>query len=402
MSDGALVLASDYRGLGVAQSLGRHGVPVMVLDEPDGSVPLARYSRYVKKVLPFPPGSESAQVESLLELGEREGLRGWTLIPTRDDAAALCSRYLDDLRPFFRLSVPSWDVLRWTCDKRLGYQLAAEVGIPYPRTWELDGSGVDGLDCEYPVIIKPSVKRDVNALTVAKAWRVEDRAALRRRYDAALTFMDPSEILIQELIPGGGDCQLSFAALADGGRPVASLVARRTRQFPMDFGRASTFVETIDDPEVAEFGTRLLARTRHTGVIEIEFKRDPRARVLKLLDLNPRVWGWHTLGRRAGTDFSWLLWRLLHRDVPQPTQARSGARWMWLAADIPIAARELLGQRLGVREYIRQFRRPVEFGTLTLDDPLPGLAELPLHLVGAARRRLRRDTEPAARWLPVT
>src|SRR5947207_14863310 len=101
MTDGAVVLASDYRGLGVAQSLGPRGVPVIVLEEPDGSVPLAKFSRYVKRVAPLPAGDEPSQVQSLLEIGEREGLRGWTLIPTRDDAASLCSRHEDTLSPFF-------------------------------------------------------------------------------------------------------------------------------------------------------------------------------------------------------------------------------------------------------------------------------------------------------------
>jgi D-aspartate ligase len=401
MTEGAVVLASDYRGLGVAQSLGPHGVPIMVLEDADASVPLAKYSRYVKRVAPLPPGDEPSQVQSLLEIGEREGLRGWMLIPTRDDASSLCSRYADQLTPFFRLSVPPWDVLRWTCDKRLVHQLADDVGIAYPRTWQIDAGGIDEIT-DYPAIIKPSVHRDVNPLTVAKAWRVDDAEELRRKYEAALACMDSTEILVQELIPGDGECQLSFAALADKGRPLATLVARRTRQFPMDFGRASTFVETIDDPEVEEAGTRLLAQIGYTGIIEVEFKRDPRGPILRLLDLNPRVWGWHTLGKRAGADFSWLLWRLMHGDVPQPTRARPGVRWMWLAADIPIATRELLGRRLSIRRYVQQFRPPIEFGTLTLHDPAPGLAEVPLHLAASLRRRLLGETGAAGPRFPVT
>ena len=58
--------------------------------------------------------------------------------------------------------------------------------------------------------------------------------------------------MVQEFIPGGGGCQFSFAALCSEGQPLASIVARRTRQFPPDFGRASTFVETVDEPGVIE------------------------------------------------------------------------------------------------------------------------------------------------------
>lgn len=38
----------------------------------------------------------------------------------------------------------------------------------------------------------------------------------------------------------------------------------------------------------------------------------PRSGVLKLLDVNLRVWAWHTLGKRAGIDFAYLLWRALN------------------------------------------------------------------------------------------
>lgn len=44
----------------------------------------------------------------------------------------------------------------------------------------------------------------------------------------------------------GADTQLACAVLVESGEVLHSLVARRTRQYPADFGRASTFVETIE------------------------------------------------------------------------------------------------------------------------------------------------------------
>ena len=46
----------------------------------------------------------------------------------------------------------------------------------------------------------------------------------------------------------------------------------------------------------------------------------PGDRGYRLLDVNPRVWGWHSLGDRAGVDFSYLVWRMAsgfprHEDV---------------------------------------------------------------------------------------
>ena len=63
---------------------------------------------------------------------------------------------------------------------------------------------------------------------------------------------DPDTLMVQELIAGGGEAQLSYAALCRDGVPLAAVTARRTRQYPAEFGRASTFVETIECPEIVE------------------------------------------------------------------------------------------------------------------------------------------------------
>jgi D-aspartate ligase len=379
MPEGVVVLGGDYRGLGVIQSLGRRGIPAIVLH--DRRREIAAFSRYVSHAVRWPEGDEDSRIEFILDLALRLELQGSMLVPTRDDTAALCARNLPRLRPVFRVSVPSWDVMKWAYDKRLTNSLAAEVGIPVPRTWNAGLEGVDRSEIDYPVIVKPAVKSSVNALTIAKAWRADEPESLARLLEQASVLMPPAELLVQELIPGDGANQFSFATLAVDGRPITSLVARRTRQYPMDFGRASTFVETIEHATVADFSSRILEAMNYTGLVEIEFMRDPRSDTLKLLDINARVWGWHSVGRRVGMDFSLLLWRLMRGDTPAPLTAPAGVRWMWPAADVPTAFGEIRKRRLRIRDYVRNFRRPVDYATLAVDDPVPGLIELPLQLL---------------------
>ena len=111
----------------------------------------------------------------------------------------------------------------------------------------------------FPAILKPAYKTTLNQFTMAKAWPVNSHAELIEKYGEACAFTSPESIMVQEIIPGGGEAQLSFAALADQGMVIASITAQRTRQYPMDFGRASTYVETIEDEEVAEAGRRVIA-----------------------------------------------------------------------------------------------------------------------------------------------
>src|SRR5205823_11244127 len=134
----------------------------------------------------------------------------------------------------------------------------------------------------------------------------------------------------------GGEAQFSYAALCWEGRPLVWAVARRTRQYPMDFGRFSTYVETVERPEIEEPARRLIAAMRFSGLVEVEFKRDGRDGRDKLLDVNARMWGWHTLGRRAGVDFIYLLWRLIQGEPVPEMQVPTGLRWVRTVTDLPI------------------------------------------------------------------
>jgi predicted ATP-grasp superfamily ATP-dependent carboligase len=385
---GALLLGADYRALGAVRSLGRRGIDVAVLREHEE--PLAALSRYATRDFAWPAGDDAARVAFLLDLAGRESLEGWALIPSADQTAALVARHHDALAERFVLTSPAWRVLRWAYDKRLTYDLAARLGIPVPRTAR-PGSVEEAAAVElgFPAIVKPAVKEDLNRLTAAKAWRVDGPEELAARWKEAASLVDPDVLLVQELVPGGRDSQFSYVALCDEGEPRAALTARRTRQYPADFGRASTYVETVDCPELVEPSQRLLRDLRFTGLVELEYKRDARDGVLKLLDINPRLWGWQSLCGRAGVDFPYLLWRQVSGEPPSAVTPRSGVGWLRLSTDTPTALRELAGGRLSWREYVGSLRRPREAAIFARDDPMPGLSELPLLAFVLGRRLLR-------------
>lgn len=374
---GAMVMGADYRGLGVVRSLGRRGIPVWVLHE-DGQL-LATTSRYAQRSLGWRSGDDTERVDFLLDLASKNGLERWVLIPTGDEGAALVARHHDELAERYRLTTPHWDILRWAYDKRLTYRLADKLQVSHP--WTLYPSSRRGLaeaNCPFPVILKPAFRNNFNRLTAAKAWRVDDRQSLLARYDEACALIDPELLMVQELIPGWGEAQFSYAAICQEGRPLAWLVARRLRQFPMDFGRASTCVETVDEPAVIEPSVRMLQAMKFTGIVETEFKLDTRDGQYKLLDINARPWGWHSLGGRAGVDFSYLVWlQACGAPIPE-SRPQIGVRWLRASTDLRTVILEILRGRLSLSEYVRSLRGPRESAIFSPDDPWPGLLELPL------------------------
>ncbi len=370
---GAIVIGGNYRALGIVRSLGRHGIPVWVLTDEHR---LAGYSRYATRSLVWPK-EEARQLDLLHELCAQHGLGGWVLFPSGDEDAGVIARHHASLSQEFRLTVPPWETLSFSYDKRLTHQLAADLGLPFPLTlYPRNQAEVESLPCEFPVILKPAIKEGFNAFVHAKAWRATKRDELYASYRRACALVPPEIIMVQELIPGGGEAQYSYAALCESGKPLVSLVARRTRQYPVDFGRLSTFVETVDEPEVEKASLALLAALGYTGIVEIEFKRDPRNGQYKLLDINPRVWGWHTLARQYGGDFPYLFWQLLHGNPMAETRITPGLRWLRLTTDLLAAGSEIIHGHLTLAAYFRSFQKPLELAVLSRDDPLPGLFEV--------------------------
>ena len=384
---GAVVLGGDYRALTVVRSLGRHGIPVWVFPEQQK---IAARSRYALRQLPLPRGDERAQIDFILAAAARYQLEGWVLFPTEDTHAAMLARHRAKLAEKFLLASSPWETVEVAYDKRATYRAAQQFSVGCPLThYPRDRRELETLEISFPVILKPAIKEANNRLTREKAWRIEDRASLLARYDEACTMIDPGLVMIQELIPGGGEAQFSYGAICEEGRPLASVVARRVRQYPVDFGRSSSFVETVEVPAVEASARRLLAGLRYTGLMEAEFKYDRRDGQNKLLDLNPRVWGWHTLTRAGGVDFPYFMWRLAqHLPVPE-IHVLAGYRWVRMTTDLPAAIREIRDGKLSVGSYLRSLRSPLEHAVLAADDPMPFLLEVPMLSISRLAERLR-------------
>jgi D-aspartate ligase len=381
---GAIVAGGSHGTVGIARSLGRRGIPVWVLQHDKG---LPEYSKYVQRS-PDWPANEEAQIERLLQLADRYHLDGWTLFPAAEADVELFSRHWSVLNERFRVTTPPWEVTRFAFDKRLTYQRCNELGIDCPWT-KVPSTREELFDivCQFPAILKPAYRRSRNAFTDAKAWRVDDRASLLQRFEEATQAVGAGSVLLQEMIPGGGESQYSYAALCHEGKPVASLVARRTRQYPVDFGYTSTFVETLDRPEVEDAAVRFLESINYSGLVEVEFKYDRRDQRYKLLDVNPRVWTWHMLGQRAGVDFPYLMWLQAHRQTIPQLRGRTGVRWVLGVRDFVAAMTEISRGKLTLAAYLRSLRPPLEFGLFALDDIKPVLACFPAILRRLFRRR---------------
>jgi len=370
---GAIVLGGNFVGLGVVRSLGSKGVPVWVVDS-DSSKSIAQFSRYTKRFIV----ADEDPVELLLREGARHGLDGWVVFPVSDEYVEAVSDNHDVLGRMYRLATPPTSVTRFALDKRLTYSRAAALGIAAPRTWTADRPEDVENDVEFPAILKPAVNHHFFPKTNVKALPIDNRTELRARFAQMARYIDPAEILIQERIPGSGENQFSFCAACKNGQVYATLVARRRRQYPVDFGNASSFVETTSQPIVERDGRRFLESVGFDGMVEVEFKFDPRDGRYKILDVNPRPWGWHTLGRAVGVDFAHLTWQQKVGEAVSHQLPQRDAAWIREITDLLAIAKS--SNRTA--EFTRLLKA-IATGRFTLAafdllDPVPFFAEFVL------------------------
>ena len=374
---GAVVVGGDFNGLGIVRSLGRNNYPVCIIDD---EFSISRFSRYATYAVRVPElRDERCIVETVLRVGRERGLEGWVLYPTREEIVAAFSRYRKRLEEWFQVPTPDWNTIRWAWDKRNTYRKAQELSIPTPRTWYPSSlEELDQIDATPPLVLKPAIKEHFIYATRAKAWRAESRDQLRELFTRATKIAGAREIMVQELIPGDGHYQFADCALFKNGSALGSMVVRRRRQHPPEFGRASTFVETVDVPELEVYSKRFLRNIDYYGLVELEYKLDPRDSQYKLLDFNARTWGYHALGSRAGVDFPYMLFADQIGKRVQKCRASAGIKWIRIVTDFPTAALEILNGNLSVKEYLRScFGFHVE-SVFCSEDPLPGLVELAL------------------------
>lgn len=373
---GAVIIGGHFQGLGVLRSLARQGVPVCLLDHQQC---IGAFSRYQKKYIRCPDISEQLSFfDFMMHLATRENLQGWVVYPNDDETVCFLSKYKSQLEQHYRIPTQSWDIVRLVYEKKLTYQLAEKASIPVPKTFYPDNvKQLEQLVLQFPAIIKPSVKEPFYSRTRKKAIRVDSKQELIAKFEWARSLVGGNGLMVQEFIPGGPRYLYSVGSLYKAGEFLGRVVARRPRQHPMDFGHATTYAETVDIPHLEKISKKILGLIGYYGLSEVEFMLDPRDGKYKLLEINARPWGWHTLAIAAGVDLPYLLYQdMLGREV-KIDGFRKNVKWIRLVTDTPTAAGEILKGRLSIGSYLNSLLRgKKEFDVLSLSDPLPFIAEL--------------------------
>ena len=372
---GAVITGGDFQAIGALRTLARKGIPIILLDSDHC---ISKYSRFKKKFFRAPRLSDKdSYVDFLIDLARKERIYGWVIFPNSDEAVYILSKYKNVLEEFYRIPTPPWEVIKNVYIKKNTYQLAERNEIPIPKNYYAENlEELLELDLQFPLVIKPSIRDYFYNKVRTKAFRINTKEELIKTYQFVCSVIIPSDVLVQEFIPGGPNRLYSFCPFFKEGKVVASIMARRTRQHPMDFGHASTFAELVDIKAMKAISEKFLRLINYYGIGEVEFMHDPRDGKYKLLELNPRIWGWHTLAIAAGVDLPYMLYQdMIGQQIETPSALKE-AKWVRLTTDVPTVLTEIIKGNMKISDYMASMKGEKEFAVFCLDDPLPFFIEI--------------------------
>jgi predicted ATP-grasp superfamily ATP-dependent carboligase len=344
----AIVLEVGWvNGLGAIQTLARAGVKVLALDHRPFAIGLR--SRYcLPLVCPDPYAEEQRFTAFLSELVEL--LPAPTpILATHDDGLASISRALPKLGG--KLLCPAPDAAKLDLLQQKSWQLAraAEANVAAPLTLYPSSASEAreaAKEIGFPLFVKPSEPIAFRKVYPRRrVFSCDSMAGLDEAYEMAA----PYAPMLQEVVPGGDKELYTVGSyLGSEGRALGIFCGRKLRQTPRSRKLVPRGVgscrhgEALWLPELVEDSLRLLEVCAYTGISQVEFKRDPRDGRYKLMEINPRLWMWHTLAAACGVNLAHIAYLDLTGRPSEP-RTSEGRRKQWaitlMRGERPIIAR---------------------------------------------------------------
>jgi predicted ATP-grasp superfamily ATP-dependent carboligase/thymidylate kinase len=382
--------ASRGSAVAIIRSLGRKGYRVVAADFNPKS--LGFRSRYAneKVVYPAPENDPDAFCDFILETVKSLGVD--LIIPVTD----LTQQPLANARAEFagkcKLAIASQAALDVVTDKDKTVELAQQLGVPVPKTftvYTIAEAQALAEELGWPVVVKPQISRLLRQGEGIEKYKVTYAGNSDELAKTMGEFEGRCAVLLQRYLPGEGH---GVELLLHEGRPLAAFQHHRLREVPVTGGPSSYRESFLLDPQLYDYSVRMMQTLRWTGLAMVEFKvGDGRA---ELMEINGRVWGSLPLAVASGVDFPFLLAQL-HFNGPDAIQPnlnsnyKLGLKCRDLGRDFSWMIKVLTQQRpykflkfpsrvQAVAAFLGLFNPRNKFDLLCWDDPLPGLAELPM------------------------
>lgn len=337
MKTPVIILDGNQRSaLAAVRSLGSKGIPVIVGDELPHSISSA--SRFCHREFSYPSPNSDPDTFFKKLLFHLSNFDSSVLMPMTDVTLNEVLSKRELLPQNIHLPFPSFNDYQQVSNKVQLFKQASRLGVSMPHTiFSNEFSSKETLLKEaekvgFPVVLKPGFSRaKKNGKWLSSCVRYAHNInELKGILDEE--FFEEFPFLIQERVDGVG---LGVFLLMDQGRIIAQFAHQRIREKPPS-GGVSVLCQSIEIPENALVASKMiLEEYRWSGVAMVEFKKDLKTGVTRLMEINARFWGSLQLAVSAGIDFPYLLYSYALGENFTPAKSyKIGIKSRWELGDL--------------------------------------------------------------------
>jgi carbamoylphosphate synthase large subunit len=404
-SNRSKVLVTDGNtrtALAVTRSLGRRGIPVLVIAERPDS--LAFRSRYAADhlLLPSPATEPDAFFKSVLQSVRHHGVE--LIIPASDSALVAFERHREALEPETRLAMSGSLGLRRVLDKHANLELARNLGVPCPKQFHLQSPAqIPEMirQLGFPVVLKTgdALEGEGFDFRLLYAHNEEELRSHIARH------CRPSHYpIFQQYVTG--DLH-SLSCFAVKGELVAVHGYQTLRRTSRGLGEADgqSIFRRIEEPipELAGYAKAMLRELEWDGVAQMAFFVSPDRKRAWYLETNGRFWGSCAGSINAGWDFPYWTYEYFLRGVrprPGPLKVRSVTCWhmadfvalvRYLKGFEPVISNVRPGKLRAVLDFVAGLSPANHSDVGCWGDPAPALAELGQIFRRYLEKKLRKE-----------
>ena len=250
------------------------------------------YSKYIKKEKRFVAETEETLLIAFQQIVGAETEKPILYICS-DQYLSLLLRAKTNLEKYFTLAGSDFSVLRLINDKSRVNRHCLHDGIQITFVVDLEQAAQDP-SLEYPVIVRWKEKRlnerknPVGKIRICESR--EDLDALNKKIQACR--ISPNDFFVQQYITGDNRWQYSVGGYYHSGKALAQVVVNQVKQYPQGISAQVITVSNEYEEPLRQQTNRLACSLNFTGFLEVEYKVNPINKVIYLLDINPRPWGW--------------------------------------------------------------------------------------------------------------
>lgn len=295
------------------------------------------------------------------------------LLPNGDAEVLAILKNKNKLEKYYDFSSADFDITEKLLNKRIFYETIDKLDILHPKTYFLDDENDVKKICKkicYPCIVKPVFSDYFISDFKTKLFIVKTKDELIEKYKTAIA--KNHEVVIQEIIPGEARKAHGFNAYYDKNYCCnGSFMYRRIREWPHGFGNGC-FIESVDIPELEKIITFLIKKIRYHGIVDAEFKKDPRDNKFKLIEINPRCWMQNSLPARCGINFPYMAYMdAIGKSFENQVFNKKHVKWLFMQEDFYSALKSISKGELSFHEWMNSFKGEKEYAIFASDDPIP-------------------------------